>query len=401
MTAIDFTLTKPIDGQPLADATWSNMATQWQGDGVLSGGGECITQPQGGNMNVSVTPGQTFALGYYGETAGGILAIPFNTNPSVRYDLIAARLDIGQKKFILMNIDGSAGSGAPPAPLRSAAYWDIPLAVITVASGTGSIVGPNVQLVQPWASGARAPKVYTVNAAATIQLPAGNNLIIPIAGTTAITAINPYPSQSFTPRERVLLVFGSPGCHVRPSTSLRINGDFASSTALSPWIWHTSTLALVWDNDTSQWIETARSWIPPCAAIYNTGSQGFLNNGGNYPVVYNAPRYNSDGMYPGGGTNYLTIQTAGEYQLSAHAEITVNTAGTRLLSLQVNGARIADQAQNGITGGVISGRLAVSRTWRCAVGDQVGAQIYVDQANLNLLATGPYSNDLVAQWVGP
>lgn len=101
-------------------------------------------------------------------------------------------------------------------------------------------------------------------------------------------------------------------------------------------------------------------------------------------------------------TGRLTCRRAGLYSIGATVIFDVNTTGTRLARLRLNGSTlIAEPSAVASTAGLGTG-LVFSTDYRLTVGDYVDVAVYQDSGgNLNVLASGNESPEFYWHWVSP
>lgn len=107
------------------------------------------------------------------------------------------------------------------------------------------------------------------------------------------------------------------------------------------------------------------------ARVFHSTSQS-INSSSATAIAFNSERADTDTIHDNVTNNSrLTCKTAGVYHVSANVEWAANTAGTRELFLQVNGAtRVADVIAHPVQGGNVT-RQMISAVYSLAVNDYV------------------------------
>lgn len=153
-TAMDVYM--PFDSGPGSSVTedgWRAMMRYNNIAGVVrSIGSEMLPFGDSTGMQMKVSDGRVVIEGYYGEVTTGpkILTIANNAAGSTRLDTVVARANWTTNVVELDVITGTAGNNTGPAPTRDSSKWEIPLALVAVASGAVTISAANVFDVRQW-----------------------------------------------------------------------------------------------------------------------------------------------------------------------------------------------------------------------------------------------------------
>lgn len=146
----------PFDSGAGANVTedgWRSMMRRGNIAGVVRGvGSEARVFGDSTGMQVKVSDGEWVIESYWGSlttSAPQPLSITPNVSGSVRYDMAIVRADWVNNVVNLDILVGAPGSG-PPAPTRNTSKWEVPLAIIKVASGAVTIAAGDVFDARQW-----------------------------------------------------------------------------------------------------------------------------------------------------------------------------------------------------------------------------------------------------------
>lgn len=147
----------PFDSGAGANVTedgWRSMMRRGNIAGVVRGiGSEMRTFGDSTGMFVKVSDGECVIESYWGQLSSSApqpLAIPSNSSGSTRYDLAIVRADWVNNVINLDILVGTPGTGTPPTPTRNTSKWEVPLAVVKVASGAVTINPADVTDARQW-----------------------------------------------------------------------------------------------------------------------------------------------------------------------------------------------------------------------------------------------------------
>ncbi len=117
-------------------------------------------------------------------------------------------------------------------------------------------------------------------------------------------------------------------------------------------------------------------------------------------LPFNKERWDTDGMHDNSVNNHrITIQTAGQYIISANVLFVLNATGIRQILLKVNGDVILKQSQNAVV--VAATVVACSTPWPLVVGDIVEAWvIQTCGSNLDIIAAAKFTPEFSVLRVG-
>jgi len=111
--------------------------------------------------------------------------------------------------------------------------------------------------------------------------------------------------------------------------------------------------------------------VPPMCEVYRSSTLTPYTSGTD--IVWNAERYDTDGMWASGAQ--VTIQTAGIYMITLSGEVagtaTLSGAVTRI----VNGANIISSARVGWPNAATNVRYCITTIAQCAIGDLLSARV--------------------------
>lgn len=136
----------PFDGgagATVSESNYSRLFRELRSSGVAddpsTGAGFQVTAP-GGAMTVSVAAGFAILRGH-GVYSDSAVALSIGAaSGSTRYDRVVLRLDPANNQITPLVIAGTPGAGVPAAlQATDTGLWDLPLAVITITSGTAAI----------------------------------------------------------------------------------------------------------------------------------------------------------------------------------------------------------------------------------------------------------------------
>lgn len=149
----------PFDSGPGAvvnEAQWSDMARLWRGDGVIReytvGGYRCLVDADGSGMHVFVYGGIAWIQGFYYENSARLTLPIAAADADDRIDRVTLRLDTSANS-IKAHVTKGTPSGSPVAPALATGpvLWDIPLALVDVASTATNIDAPDLTDVRLYA----------------------------------------------------------------------------------------------------------------------------------------------------------------------------------------------------------------------------------------------------------
>lgn len=146
----------PFDSGPGSNVTedgWRAMTRYNNIAGVVrSIGSELLPFGDSTGMQVKVSDGRVVIEGYYGQwNATTILPIANNASGSTRIDTVVARVDWTTNNRVELDvIAGTPGVSTGPFPTRDSSKWEIPIALVTVATGAVTISAGNVFDVRQW-----------------------------------------------------------------------------------------------------------------------------------------------------------------------------------------------------------------------------------------------------------
>lgn len=146
----------PFDTGPGSNVTedgWRAMTRYNNIAGVVrSIGSEMLPFGDSTGMQVKVSDGRVVIEGYYGQfNSTTILPITSNSSGSTRIDTVVARVDWTTNNRVELDvIAGTPGNNTGPSPTRDSSKWEIPIALVTVASGAVTIASTSVFDVRQW-----------------------------------------------------------------------------------------------------------------------------------------------------------------------------------------------------------------------------------------------------------
>lgn len=258
--ATNYDVFLPYSGETVTQAQWQDYINCLGADGVttqLNGTSALavVQRAAGANMSVDVSAGRILQQGMRAENSTTKnLVIAANASGNPRIDRIVSRWTPGSTDMELDVLQGTpAGSPTAPALTQNATTYEVSLAQIAVASGAVSIVTANITDERAW-SGPQAVRIPSVASAATLNVNFYTSnpgwYVVPVTGTTTITAINVGAAGSV-----IVLEFASANCAVTNAGTLKLSASYTSTTL--------STLTLY--SDGTNWVELARSVTPGTA----------------------------------------------------------------------------------------------------------------------------------------
>jgi DNA-binding phage protein len=143
----------PFDGVSVEEAEWRAFMRRSSVSGVLRNvGSELATFGDSTGMQVKVPTGEVWTEGHWGSvTAQKTLAITSNSSGNPRKDLVVARCDFANNRVELDVLVGTpAATPLVTLPTQSVSIWEVPLAIVTVASGAVTIAASNVADARQW-----------------------------------------------------------------------------------------------------------------------------------------------------------------------------------------------------------------------------------------------------------
>lgn len=148
-------------------------------------------------------------------------------------------------------------------------------------------------------------------------------------------------------------------------------------------------------------ITPAKTGVIPACRVYNNANISV--GAGFVALTFNTERFDTDTMHSTSvNTGRITFTTAGIYQLTGHAEFDASAGGTvRALEIRVDGTTVIAQVNSTQLGAGASVNLTVTATYAFTAAQYVELLAYQDTGgSLNVLASGNYSPEFSAVWVG-
>lgn len=147
----------PFDSGAGANVTedgWRAMMRRGNIAGVVRNvGSELLVFGDSTGMQVKVPDGEVVIEGYWGSVATGtpkVLTIASNSSGQTRIDTVIARANWVTNVVELDVLTGTPGVATGPYPTRDSSKWEIPLALVSVATGSVTIASTVVFDVRQW-----------------------------------------------------------------------------------------------------------------------------------------------------------------------------------------------------------------------------------------------------------
>lgn len=150
----------PVADDPLPEADWEIIASQWQDIGVIGSPGDgTLEVSAAGGMSVEVAIGTATisGFGYETDAAVTVSAIPTEATDD-RVDWIVVKLDRAGPTTVVARVAGTPGAGAPSLTSPPSGMTYLPLAKVTSRGGATSILASDV-VDGRWYVGARIQAV--------------------------------------------------------------------------------------------------------------------------------------------------------------------------------------------------------------------------------------------------
>lgn len=129
-----------FDSVLYGEADQAKVQSRFRDTGVLKEVANALVVLAPGSMFVQVAAGEAMVQGFhYENTAPLSLAIAANSSGSTRIDVVALRLNRTANTLAAVIIQGTPGSGAPTLTQVDGGNWELPLAQISIATGTLAI----------------------------------------------------------------------------------------------------------------------------------------------------------------------------------------------------------------------------------------------------------------------
>ncbi|MFE7128965.1 hypothetical protein [Streptomyces sp. NPDC057617] len=152
----------------MTDAEYEQLAARFSGDGIYGSPAGTQVVAAGVGLAVTVRSGARASLrghSWYSGTTAVNLAVTANTSGQTRTDRVVLRLDRDDWTVRAVVKQGTPGSGAPALTQNtgSTGVYEIPLALVTILSGAGSVTVARGELyvgarIRPGLSTARNPE---------------------------------------------------------------------------------------------------------------------------------------------------------------------------------------------------------------------------------------------------
>jgi hypothetical protein len=162
------------------------------------------------------------------------------------------------------------------------------------------------------------------------------------------------------------------------------------------------------DPATTDWVPlaygaTVQTNVPACR-VYRTTNQ-LIATATNTIIAFDAERYDTDNIHDNVTNNSrLTCRTAGKYLITANLGFGTTAAGTRQLSIYLNGATYLGLVSSPSNSGADGPYMHVSCVQDLAVGDYVEVLVYqTSGAGLNVLTavSQQYTPEFSMTYIGP
>lgn len=118
-------------------------------------------------------------------------------------------------------------------------------------------------------------------------------------------------------------------------------------------------------------------------------------------LAFNTVNYDTDGYHDAGSNTKLTIQKAGAYRITATVEFSLHNAGTRRVTILLNGTDVIGRFSGGNAGGVSLSVVTATCDWKLEVDDELEVEVYQDSGGpLDINAADFYSPVFSLQYLG-
>lgn len=148
-------------------------------------------------------------------------------------------------------------------------------------------------------------------------------------------------------------------------------------------------------------VTPAKTGVIPACRVYNNAN---ISVGSGFTALtFNTERFDTDTMHSTSvNTGRITFTTAGVYQVTGHVEFAASAGGTvRAVEIRVDGSTVIAQVNGPGLGASATVNLTVTAMYAFTAAQYVELLAYQDTGgSLNVLASGNYSPEFSAVWVG-